>query len=324
MAPTPILRAPTPDDPSSVIYPASNQPVTNPANPAIPSAPASTPASATPTSSQNDAYAYLQSVLRLYGLDSLSGWAWDQIIAGNSPEMIVQLLYERPEFKSRFPAIDARRAKGLPPISVNQILEAENQIRSLNRQWGLPYGMMESSDDIQSWLADDKSVLEYADRIQLAAQDYFSMDPIAKSELDRLYNLTPGQHIGYILSPNTALPLIKNELSAAALSAASIRSSYGPLSTSEAESLAGIGVNPNQAQQTFSSLSQAHELFTPLPGEQAALIDRSAQIRASFFGDAAATAQIANRVSSRVAAFQGGGRFASSQRGISGLGTLDQ
>lgn len=329
----PILRAPTPDDLSSVHYPttapsgiSSPTPTSTPQY--TPPLPANTPTSATPTSSQNNAYAYLQSVLRLYGLDSLSSWAWDQIIAGNSPEMTVQLLYERPEFRQRFPAIEARRLKGLPPISVNQILDYEQNVRELHHQWGFMPGFNDSAEAIQTRLADDVSIQEYAERIQLAAQDYFSLDPISSQELRRLYpvlnGLSPVQMVQYIMDSGTALPLIRNQISASALSAASVRSTYGQLTAQEAESLAGIGVNPGQAQSTFSSLAQSHELFTPLPGEQADLIARGEQIRAGFFGDAVAQTRLANRAGSRIAQFRGGGKYAGGTRGLTGLGTLDR
>ena len=294
-------------------------------NPAPPSAPVTTPGSSSPSSSlspvQQDGLAYLQALLNNYGLGSLSGWAHDRLVAGDSPEMIRQQLYDRPEFKARFPVIEARRNAGLPPMSVDEILSYEKEAKRLFHRAGLPLGFYDSTAQLQQFMSDDVSLAELSTRIQLATQDYFSTDVQTREELSRLYGLTPGQHLAYILDADVAIPLIERQWTAAKLSATSIRSTYGSLSATEAESLAGLGVTEGQAAQGFGSLASSRPLFSALPGEAASTdISRAEQIGAAFMSDAAAQERIRRRQALRTSSYRGGGGFAASQAGLVGLG----
>lgn len=312
----PVLRAPTPDNTASVSY-GQTMGYENP-----PPSPASNPSTFTPY--QQDSLAYLKSVLDYYDLGSLSQWAWNQLVAGNSPDQIMQELRQTPEFKRRFPAIEQRRAAGLSPMSVDEILAYEKQARWVMHSAGLPLGFYDSRESLQSFIAKDVSLSELSQRIQLAAQDYFSTDTTLRDELGRIYGLTPGQHLAYILDSKTALPLIQRQWLSASLSAAAVNTGYGGLTQSEAESLSGIGVTREQAAQGFNTLQSQRGLFTPLPGESAPTIAREDQFAAAFFDDADAQLRIRRRQRERVGVFQAGGQFASSQTGISGIGAIER
>lgn len=307
---TPFLRAPTPDDPSSIGYEGKPPGWQPPA----------TPQSTGLDRYQQDSLAYLKSVLDYYGLGSLSDWAWEQIVKGNSPDQVMQELRQRPEFKQRFPVIDARRAAGLSPMSVDEILAYEKQARWILHSAGLPAGFMDSNAAIQSFMSQDVSLSELSQRIQLAAEDMYSTDSVLRDQLSTLYNLTPGEHLAYILDPKTALPIIQRRWLSASLSATAVRAQFGGLSQSEAEELAGIGVTTSQAREGFNTLASQRGLFSPLPSEVADQITRAEQIGAAFMGDAAAQERIARRRGARVAEYSQGGGYAASQGGIVGLG----
>jgi hypothetical protein len=320
--PSPLLRAPTPDDPSSVYYPPA---------PTVAGSPYESTArnlfgapSATGTglsASQSDAYAYLQSLLASYGLSSLSSWAYDQVIAGNSPTMVVQLLQERPEFKQRFPAIEARRKAGLPPISVAQILNYEDTAIGLFRSAGIPVGFYDSPEELQSFISNDVSLSELSTRIQLASQDYFATDPDIRGELSRLYGITPGEQIAMFLDDKTALPLIERRFTSAQLSATAIQTGFGGLTQSEAEGLAGLNVSTDAAARGFQTLGMESELFAPLPGEIGSNVTRDQQLAAQFYGNTAATQKIERTRDTRLAQFRAGGDIYATQQGVVGLRT---
>lgn len=313
------LRAPTPDDPSSVT---TVNPFGEPAPSPVPITTPGSPTSSTLTPFQQDGLAYLTNLLDSYGLGSLAGWAHERLVAGDSPEMIRQQLYDRPEFKARFPVIEARRKAGLPPMSVDEILAYEKSAKQLFHRSGLPLGFYDSTAQLQQFMIDDVSLSELSTRVQLATQDFFSTDSLARDELSRLYGLTPGQHLAYILDPDTAIPLIERQFTAAKLSATSIRTTYGQLSQAEAESLAGVGVTESQATQGFSALASSRPLFTSLPGEAANPdISREEQLGALFFQDAVAQERLRRRQQLRLSAYRGGGTFAGTQSGIVGLGS---
>lgn len=280
------------------------------------------------TPEQTDAQAYIASFLREYGLESLSDWAWQRIIAGDSPTIIVQELYKRPEFRSRFPAYFARRDRGLAPMSPAQIVDYENRARQLFRQYGIPEGFWDTTEELQEFITNDLSLAELNDRIQLAAQIYFDTDQTAREELHRLYgiSMTPGQEIAFILDEAKALPLIQRQVTAAAISATSRRTTYGPLSAAEAEDLYSLGVTPQQAAQGFSSLATQRELFAPLPGEEfaAGTISRAEQLAAQFGSNTVAQERIIRAAERRVAAFRGRTQFVESREGVLGLGTSNE
>ena len=272
---------------------------------------------------QQDAVAYLRELLRGYGLEELADWAYQQVVDGNSPTMIRQLLWEQPAFKRRFKVIFDRRDKGLPAISVDEVLDYERKARQLFQSAGLPPGFYDSPDDFYSFLVNDVSLSELNSRVELARDYIYSTDQIARSEALRLYGLSEGQEIAYVLDRNRALPLIQSQFNAARNSAAAVRAGFGQLTRTEAEQLAAEGVDPNAAVSGFGQLVQSRELFAPLPGQETAedAITREEQLAAAFGGNAEDQARISRRAERRTAAFGQGGGFASDREGFGGLGS---
>ena len=86
---------------------------------------------------QRDALARLGSLLQGYGLNGMLDWVKSKLIAGASEAEIQLEMYEQPAFKARFPVIDARRAAGLNPVSVAEVLEYETRGRELMRRAGV-------------------------------------------------------------------------------------------------------------------------------------------------------------------------------------------
>lgn len=85
--------------------------------------------------------------------------------------------------------------------------------------------------------------------------------------------------------------------------------------------MADLGISAQQAQQGFGSLVQGAQLFQSLPGMTSeGTIGRETQLAAAFGGDALAQQEIERRRRERQAAFEGGGSFAASQQGVTGLG----
>lgn len=272
---------------------------------------------------QQDAVAYLNELLSSYGLGELSNWAYEQVIAGNSPAMVRQLLWEQPAFKRRFKVIFDRRDRGLPPISVDEVLDYERSARQLFQAAGLPPGFYDSPDDFYSFLVNDVSLSELNSRVEIARDYVYRSDPTVRQEARRLYGLTEGQEIAYVLDRSRALPLIQSQFLAAQNAGASLRSGYGQLNRTEAERLAALGIDPNRAEQGFGALVASRQLFQALPGLEEAEDDitREDQLGAAFGGNAKARERLERRGESRVAAFRGGGGFVTDREGFAGLGS---
>lgn len=275
---------------------------------------------------QQDAVAYLNELLSSYGLGELSNWAYEQVIAGNSPAMVRQLLWEQPAFKRRFKVIFDRRDRGLPPISVDEVLDYERSARQLFQAAGLPSGFYDSPDDFYSFLVNDVSLSELNSRVEIARDYVYRSDPTVRQEARRLYGLTEGQEIAYVLDRSRALPLIQSQFLAAQNAGASLRSGYGQLNRTEAERLAALGIDPNRAEQGFGALVASRQLFQALPGLEEAEDDitREDQLGAAFGGDAIARERLARRGEERVAQFRGGGQYVTDKEGFAGLGSINR
>lgn len=277
------------------------------------------PQAPTATKDQEDAKAYLEETLRSYGLESLSGWAWEQIQKGHPPERILQELRQQEAYKQRFKGMEARRAAGLSAISEAEYLALERGYRQVLSSAGLPAGFYDSPNDYVKWIGGDVSVDEVQTRVNDGYLAATQAPAEVRAELQRLYGINPSKLAAYYLDTSKSLPLLQRQFEAAQLGGTSLRSGYGNLSLAEAERLASLDITPEQAQEGFTLLHDADELFDALPGEDAASITRSEQQAAAFQGDAAAREKFRRRASERVTAGSGAQSFRVGQGGVSGL-----
>lgn len=271
------------------------------------------------TDAQNDAFATLKSLLDQYGLGSLADWAWQQLLENHSPNQILLDLYNQPEFKARFPGIEERQKKGLPPISPGEYIAYENAAGQIMRAAGFPPGFYDHPDDFTSFISNNVSVAEVSQRASLYQQAAYQAPPEVRQQLRDLYGITEGHIAAYLADPDRALPLIQQQYQAATIGGEATLQHFGPLSQSEAERLAALGVTDQQAAQGFGQVAHAAELFQSLPGEQDAPGRKTAL--GVVAGDQAAIDEVTRQGEKRKAQFQSGGSFATGKNGFSGLGS---
>ena len=233
----------------------------------VPNGPgASLPASAG-TGAQQDANAIVQQFLSDYGLQSLSGWAWNLITQGASAAQVDQQLRQRPEFAQRFPGIIARQRAGLPPISPGEYVAYENQAQQMFHQAGLPDSFYTSQQELGNLIGSDVSISELGERIQQGYQAAAQAPQEVRDQLQRLYGIDQGHLAAFFLDPTTAEPLIMKRFRAAQIAGQSQLTGYdNALGQTQAEQLAAQGVTDAQAQQGFSQLGHESQLFGALPG----------------------------------------------------------
>lgn len=267
---------------------------------------------------QRDAKARILSVLAEYGLESLSDFVWQQILQGKSDAEVLQDIRNTPEFKKRFPAIETRTRKGLAPISPGEYVAYERQARQIMRAAGIPEGFYDGLDDFTGFLDRDVSISELNDRIQLGRQAAFEAPADVRAALQRDYGVSEGGLTAFFLDPDRATPILEKQYRAAQIGGASTRTGFGETTREQNERLAGLGITAGQAQEGFGMLSDSKELFTAMErGEDN--VGRDEQLGAAFEGNAAARRRIEQNRRKRLAKFEGGGGFASSQGGLSGL-----
>lgn len=266
-----------------------------------------------------DAYAYLSSILREYGLEALDSWAQSAIMNDLSPDQIVQAMREQEPYKQRFQAIIQRKEKGLPPISESEVLAYEKQATQLMRAAGLPSGFWDSPEDFVKLQTSDISLNELDSRIN---QGYLAVMQSPQDVRDQWSALGygAGDMVAYFLDPTKTEAVLTKQLAATQRATEAARTGFGQLTTSEAEQLAALGVSSDAAQQGFGTLVQNRELMSSLPGENASNISRQDQLNAVFQNDVNAQQAIKKRAAERVATFSGGGGFTTSRDGQTGIG----
>lgn len=269
---------------------------------------------------------YLKALMDDYGLGGLTGFIKEQLIAGRSQPEILQRLREHSVYKTRFKAIEERKAKGLAPISEGDVVNWERQATAVMRRHNIAPGFYDSPEDFAKFIAADWSVNELNDvvtEVSVTASEVLN-DPENASRFDqyqRLYGVKPtiGDLTTYLLDPQASIPALKRKVAAVGAGTAASRSGFGQLTTSEAEYVGGFGVTDDQAAQAFGNLTGMSELFTPLTAAEDQ-IGRDVQLKAAFGQDANAKRKVEKRAEERVATFGGGGGFATNREGYAGLG----
>lgn len=260
----------------------------------------------------------MQRELERYGLASLGSWLSNMIITGASEEQLMLELYERPEFKARFPAIDARRKAGLSPISVDEYLEYEAVSKAAAKSLGVDI----SQDEINQLLVNDISVKEAQDRMAIAARSVYRADAFTRQELNRLYGITTGDLVRYWLDPKKEAPVLERRFATAMISGEARRSGFDQeLNTDQLEYLYSRGVTGENSAEAFGKLVASEELFESVDStEQDIGIDDQLKL---LTGDAGIAGEVEKRAQKRVGRFQEGGGFSTGGSGVSGLGSAN-
>jgi len=260
----------------------------------------------------------MQRELERYGLSSLGPWLSTAIITGMSEDQLMLELYERPEFKTRFPAIEARRKAGLSPISIDEYLEYEAVQRSAAKSLGVDI----STDDINALLANDVSAKEAQDRLTLAARAVYRTDQFTRDKLASLYGITTGDLVRYWLDPKKEAPVLERRFATSMIAGEALRSGFqADLSTDQLEYLYNRGVTGENAADAFGKLVQSAELFEAVDTtEQDIGVEGQLKV---LTGDASLAGQVATRGERRAARFQEGGGFGTWSTGVSGLGSAN-
>ena len=273
-----------------------------------------------PTADQQNALDIINQTLAQYGLSSLSGWAWQQIIQGSSPSQVTLQLYQRPEFKAAFPEIALREQNGLPAISPADIINYRNQAQQAMRQAGLPQGFWDQPADFTNLIANNVSLNELQHRIDLAQQATYQVPKEVRDVLARDYGLNDGHLTAGFLDPTRAEPLLQRDFLAAQIGGTAAITGY-QTNQAQNERLADMGITQAQAQQGFNQLANSKELMASLPGENTTGISQDDQLAAVFGGNAAAQQELTRRADERKNVFAAGGGFSSGQGGFSGVGS---
>lgn len=211
-------------------------------------------------SQAGSASAVVRAFLQRWKLESLEPAVRGMLVKGDSEDVVMMKLRETPEYKRRFKANADRIAKGLAPLTEAEYISNEDSYREAMQRYGLPTGFYDSDDDFTKFIANGISPQSVLDRVTLAAERYVNADDTTKDQLLRVFG-TPSGVIAGILDPDRALPIVRQQVTAASIAAEAARN-FGnreELTVSRAMELAKLGVTQEDARKGFGDLASRQE-----------------------------------------------------------------
>jgi|SRR5215471_9282039 len=263
----------------------------------------------------------VKSLLDQYGLGSLLTWAFQTYAAAGGGQTgisaITAELPQTPQFKARFPAYDtlAKQGRAMTPAAMVSYEQTARQIFQAN---GIPKGFYDQPADFAKFMLANVSTSELEARVKDAQLLAIQSPPDVRAELNRLYGVDAGHLTAYFLDPNVAEPILQQRATASQIAAEAQRTAAEQVTRAQAEHIAQLGVNDQQAAAGFSKLGTEMGLFQAQTlGEKPIGVDE--QIAAQFDQNAQAVLAFQQRQQQRKAAFSGDTGLAVDKTGIAAL-----
>lgn len=261
---------------------------------------------------QQNAIATIKGALEALGMSSLYNRVVGFIKDGYDPEAVMVLIRTTPEYKQRFPAMEALAQKGRA-ISESEYISYEKTAEGLERRYGLPSGML--MGNVTNLLTNEVSASELNDRVMLASSASIQAPEDIKNTFQQYYGIDQGGLTAYFLDPTVATPLLEKRYASAVIGTEAARQGIG-INPYTAENLQQLGISQEQARTGFSDVA-ASQGFTQGRGD---VVNQETLIQGQIAGSEKARKDIERVALGRLGKFQGGGEFLKTQQGVVGLG----
>jgi hypothetical protein len=221
---------------------------------------------------QFDSIAAISALMSSYGIGDLTASITDAVIKGYSSDTI-QLIMQDPKgtdplsvaFQTRFPANKARLAAGKSVLSAAEYLAAERSYSQVLQSYGV--ASLATKDKMNSFITNDISASEVADRVGLAITRVKNADTATKEALALYYPmLNQADIVGAVLDPAEGLPALQRKVQIAEIGGAALAQGLktvdaaGKLSSINIkmgqEALASLGVTKEQARAGFQQVAE--------------------------------------------------------------------
>lgn len=255
----------------------------------------------------------MEGILAELNLGSLYTRVVDFIKEGYDPQAIQILIRTTPEYKNRFPAMDALAAKGRT-ISEADYIGYEKTAAGLERRYGLPDGMLMSN--ITTLLTNEVSPTELNDRVILASSAAIQAPQEVKDVFKQYYGIDSGGMTAYFLDPDIATPLLEKQAASAVIGSEAARQGIG-IDVYGAENLQSLGISQEQARTGFATVAGAQGLTTG----RGDTVTQQQLVAGTLGQNEQAKQDIERAIGGRLGKFQGGGEFLSQGGQNVGLGT---
>jgi hypothetical protein len=265
-----------------------------------------------------DAFALLEEAFKLYGLDSLvpiiRGYMEDDL----GVEQAKLKLKTEQVYKDRFKGNELRRSKGLNVLSEDKYLELENDYSETLRSYGLSdyFGVatdatsrLTRQQKMADVIGNDISAVEFKDRIKTVVTRVNMADANVKNELKAFYNITDTDLVKYFLNPAEGIDTLKEKVTTAEISAASITQGLGKTSLGTAQELARLGIDRAEALAGYSKIAEylpTAEKLSSIYKEEGITYNKATGEEEQFKGLASAKRARERLKQSETSAFSGG------------------
>ena len=288
-------------DLANAIHPISvPRPRSNPGPVARPAPAAAATTGGALTGAQDDAYRLILNVFTQYGLGSLAPKIMEFLRKGYSSDRVALELQNTKEYQQRFSGNEARRKAGLPVLSPAEYLSTEDSYRQIMQAAGVPKGFYDSPNDFAGFIGNGVSPAEIQGRVTAATDMINKANPQELAYFKKFY--THGDLIAFALDPTKAAPLVGKAFAAAGVGGAAASQGIG-IDRATAESLAGMGIDANSANQGFSQIASDRPQASKLSAIYGDSYTQDQQIADVFKNDAAAGEQRKKLASKERAAF---------------------
>lgn len=211
-----------------------------------------------------DAFALLEEAFKLYGLESLVPVIRKYMLDDLGVEQAKLKLKTEKVYQDRFKGNELRVASGRNVLSEAEYLELENDYSETLRSYGLAdyFGVatdaasrLARQQKMAQVIGGDISATEFKDRIKTVVTRVNMADKETKDALKSLYNITDTDLVKYFLNPAEGSEQLKEKVTVAEISAASVVAGLGQTSLGTAQELARLGIDKARALKGYEEIA---------------------------------------------------------------------
>ena len=271
----------------------------------------------------------ITSTLRRWGFSAdevsgLAGWVQTQIQSGVPPESVLLLIMDQPQFKARFPGMQAAIDAGYGPPSPDEYIMYEDSLRELVDKW-LPGETVGNVDSLVTRLMGGNiSIQQVRDRLQIAYDEILNAPVDVKSWFMSEYGEAgDGMLASVLLDPNKDFTDLEQVAKEAYTQAAADQILGERITKGVAKNIANLGMTQEAQYRQFRDLSRQELLYAEKITEDTDLRIETEGVASAFGVDTGAINTVEQRIEERGAAFGGGGGAVVGQRGATGFGSAN-
>lgn len=238
---------------------------------------------------QMDASAGMEKFLAEYGLSALKDRLWRYVTDNgvDDENRLFLWMAEQPEYKARFPAMDALSKKGRA-ITPAQYIQLERSYAQVMRENGVPTSFFDKNEDFAALIANEVSPNELQARVQDGYAKVANADPKVREQFTRYFGVNGDTALAtFFMDPERALPKLEQAAASAEIAGAASRLNF-TVGLNEASRLAQMGVSYDKAMEGFQRMNQTRDLFESSVGDTAVTVESATQSQIATFGTTAA------------------------------------